>query len=130
MNVRGRITILCAPGVTKNYSSLTFSRSLLSLSLSWLGPTWTNFKPCYSFLKPPFHISGVQHCAPLVLSLSPLLFFFFFFFHCEASKAKTTTSICCCGPPPLWTVSNLSFSTADFEFEKEIGVCYKFGLWV
>ena len=128
MNVRGRITILCAPGVTKNYSSLTFSRSLLSLSLSWLGPTWTNFKPCYSFLKPLFHISGVQHCAPLVLSL--FSFFLFFFFHCEASKAKTTASICCHGPPPLRTVSNLSFSTTNFEFEREIGVCYEFGLWV
>ena len=125
MNVRGRITILCTPGVTKNYSSLTFSRSLLSLSLSWLGPTWINFKPCYSFLRPSFTISGVQHCAPLVLSLST-----FFSPHCEASKAKTIASICCCGPPPPRTALNLSFSTADFEFEKEIGVCYEFSLWV
>ena len=57
--------------------ALPLSRSLLSLSLSLTA--WTSMdklKLCYTFLKPPFTISGVHRCASLVLSLSPLFFFF------------------------------------------------------
>ena len=53
----------------------------------------------------------------------------FLSFHREAFKAKTTILVHHRWPPPLQTESNLGFSAIDFDFEKEIEICYGFGLW-
>ena len=62
--------------ITPLSHSHAFCSLCLSHGLDQHGQTLSHDAPSLDHHSP----SGVQHCAPLVLSLSPLLFFFFFFF--------------------------------------------------